>query len=194
MISFPEAAARSLLKRCPNQPPIKEPDLLSKQWRLAEPGGSYQVDPDDAQPEKILKVELRQLQIDALNVWKKANHRGILAMATGAGKTITALACAASINDLDIVFISVPTKELVQQWVQELEKQTTFPPPIKAIGRANVWLESLCRKLRLIHASEVPDRRLPAICVGIYSELSKLRVANLIADAGGLPNKSLLNC
>ena len=192
VISFPEAAARSLLKRCPNQPPTKEPDLLSKQWRLAEPGGSYQVDPDNAQPEKILKVELRQLQIDALSAWKKANHQGILAMATGAGKTITALACAASLNDLDIVFISVPTKELVQQWVQELAKHTTFPTPIQATGRADNWLESLYRKLRLIQASEVPDRRLPVICVGIYSELSKLRVADLFADAGGLSEKSLL--
>ena len=192
VISFPEAAARSLLKRCPNQPPIKEPDLLSKQWRLAEPGGSYQVDPDDAQPEKILKVELRQLQIDALSAWEKANHQGILAMATGAGKTITALACAASLNDLDIVFISVPTKELVQQWVQELAKHTTFPTPIQATGRADNWLESLYRKLRLIQASEVPDRRLPVICVGIYSELSKLRVVDLFADAGGLSEKSLL--
>ena len=195
VINFPEAAARSLLKRCPDQPP-RQDEILTRQprqqWRLREPEENYQVDPDHAQPQKILKVELRPLQVDALNAWKKANHHGILAMATGTGKTITALACAASLNDLDIAFISVPTKELVQQWVQELEKQTTFPPPIQAIGRANDWLESLYRKLRLIHASEVPDRRLPVMCIGIYSELSKLRVAELIADAGSLPSKSLL--
>lgn len=46
-----------------------------------------------------LKVELQQRQVDAINNWKRANCRGILAMATGTGKTIAALGAAASLEN-----------------------------------------------------------------------------------------------
>ena len=47
-------------------------------------------------------------------------------MATGTGKTIAALGAAASIEKLDFILIAAPTKEIVRQWVQEIEERTTF--------------------------------------------------------------------
>ncbi|WP_144266139.1 DEAD/DEAH box helicase [Pleurocapsa sp. PCC 7327] len=44
----------------------------------------------------------------------------------------------------------------------------------------------------MIYHQELPRERLPVIVVGTYSELSKSTVANLISDAGGLPERSLL--
>jgi superfamily II DNA or RNA helicase len=205
VMEFPEVAARSLLKLCPNQAPEHELQIekVKKYWVLAEQGGSYRINRDEANQneseaaslptfENFLKIELRPRQEDALNAWEAANRQGILAMATGAGKTITGLACAAKIENLNILIIGAPTNEIVQQWVDELENRTTFRPPLIATGRAESWMEPLFRKLRLLNRGQLAHERLPIIVVGSYSELSKSRVANLIVDAEGLPEHSLL--
>ncbi|MCU0534865.1 MAG: DEAD/DEAH box helicase family protein [Hydrococcus sp. Prado102] len=183
VIDFPEAATRSLLRLRPNSPPQFQP---SKQVLVVrETGGSYEL------TTKTQKLELRPFQIDAIEAFGKANS-GILAMATGTGKTITALTCASRLNNLDLIVIGVPTKELVNQWVEEIETKTSFRPPIAATGKAEYWREILFRKLRLIDYQELPRERLPVIVVGTYSELSKSPVTDLIGDAGGLPKQSLL--
>lgn len=205
VMGFPEAAARSLLRLYPDKPPEQEPVIqkAKKFWTLAEPGGGYRVNRDEVSqpeseaksvsiPQNFLKVELRPRQVDALNAWKSANCQGILAMATGAGKTITGLACAASIKNLDLIVIGAPTNEIVQQWVNELANRTTFRIPLVAMGSAELWMEPLFRKLRLMRSGQLPLERLPVVIIGSYSELSKSRLANLISDAGGLPEKSLL--
>jgi superfamily II DNA or RNA helicase len=192
VIDFPEAATRSLLKLRPSRPPQEDAEIEGRgdagkksDWRFREAKKGY------GEKRERLKVGLRQLQIDAVAAFREAN-RGILAMATGTGKTITALACATHFENLDLIIISVPTKELVRQWVKEIETKTYFRPPIIATGKAQHWREILFRKLRLIYYQELPHERLPIIVVGTYSELSKLPVADLICDAGGLPQRSLL--
>jgi len=205
VIGFPEAAARSLLRLRRDKPPEQEPGIkkVRKSWSLAEQGGNYRINRHEAsQPEpdelslgkfyNFLKIELRPLQVDALNAWESSNHQGILAMATGAGKTITGLACAANVENLDFIVIGAPTNEIVQQWVDELADKTTFRTPLIATGTAELWMEPLFRKLRLLHSGQSPREQLPIIVVGSYSELSKSRVANLIVDAEGLPQRSLL--
>jgi superfamily II DNA or RNA helicase/HKD family nuclease len=183
VIDFPEAATRSLLKLRPSSPPQYKP--AKRVWRVRESGGSYEIQ------QNKLKVELRSLQVDAVEAFGKANS-GILAMATGTGKTITALTCGSRLHNLDLIIIGVPTKELVNQWVEEIETKTRFRPPIVATGKAEYWREILFRKLRLIDYQELPRERLPVVLVGTYGELSKSPVADLIDDAGGLPEESLL--
>lgn len=140
----------------------------------------------------FLKVELKPRQVDALNAWKESDGCGILAMATGSGKTIAGLACAASVEDLDLILIGAPTNEIVQQWVNEIAQRTTFQTPLIATGIAEQWMEPLFRKLRLFKSGYFARERLPIVVIGSYSELSKSPVANLLADAGGLPPRSLL--
>lgn len=188
VVDFPEAATRSLLRYRPSSPPeYEERDAaIRKGWRLRETGESYGIQ------RNTLKVELRPLQVDAVEAFEKANSRGILAMATGTGKTLTALVCATRLDCLDLIIIGVPTKELANQWDEEIKTKTSFRSPIIATGRAEHWREILFRKLRLIYHQELPRERLPVIVVGTYSELSKSTVADLINDAGGLPERSLL--
>lgn len=140
----------------------------------------------------FLKVELKQRQVNALNAWTSADHCGILAMATGTGKTISGLACAASLESLDLIVVGAPTNEIVRQWVEQLSTRTTFRPALTVTGKAEQWMAPLFRKLRLVNHGEFTREKLPIIIVGTYSELSKSRVDNLIADAGGLPLRSLL--
>ena len=58
----------------------------------------------------------------AIEAWEDNGRRGILAMATGAGKTITALAAAKRLQEHRsrlLIVISVPTRPLLAQWQHE---------------------------------------------------------------------------
>ena len=65
-------------------------------------------------------------QLEAVQAWLGAGMKGILAMATGAGKTITSLACARELCDrVDgpvLIIVAVPTEPLVQQWVAQIQE------------------------------------------------------------------------
>lgn len=64
----------------------------------------------------------RNIQIEAYSKWTANNNRGLFAMATGSGKTVTALNCVLKEyrnNKFYKVLIAVPTKALALQWEQE---------------------------------------------------------------------------
>lgn len=65
-------------------------------------------------------------QESAFEAWEGAGHKGLFAMATGTGKTLTAINCL--VNDYSptrhrFIFV-VPGEELVRQWTAELEKSS----------------------------------------------------------------------
>jgi superfamily II DNA or RNA helicase len=75
----------------------------------------------------------REYQINAYNNWVAKNHKGIFAMATGTGKTLTSAYCLIEEykkTNIQKNIIVVPGKELVEQWNQEL-KNCNFKRPIK---------------------------------------------------------------
>lgn len=85
-------------------------------------------------------ITLRDYQERALNSWKMNNYRGILSMATGTGKTKTAIEAlmrfrSAAINGLAIV--TVPTRPLAYQWTSEL--QSLGIPTISIFEDKNDW-------------------------------------------------------
>ena len=67
----------------------------------------------------------REYQINAYDSWVRNNYKGMFAMATGTGKTITSLNCL--LNEYNITgiyraIITVPTTALVEQWKKECAK------------------------------------------------------------------------
>ncbi|WP_335965002.1 DEAD/DEAH box helicase family protein [Galbibacter sp. PAP.153] len=67
----------------------------------------------------------REYQINAYNEWVSNNHKGVFAMATGTGKTITSLNCLLNEYKRTNVYraiITVPTTALVEQWKKECTK------------------------------------------------------------------------
>lgn len=64
------------------------------------------------------KLTPRGWQIDALTEWEKANHRGIVSVVTGGGKTVFALSCIDRIRPIATLII-VPTAALLEQWWEE---------------------------------------------------------------------------
>ena len=67
--------------------------------------------------------EPRDYQKDAIRAWSEAGGQGILAMATGAGKTLTALTIAQKIwekNKPLVVVVICPFINLCRQWIKEM--------------------------------------------------------------------------
>ena len=92
------------------------------------------------------RTQLREYQRDAIRAWFEAGGKGTLAMATGTGKTITALSAAQLLYarggaPLAIVMVA-PLLHLVDQWEREASRFGLRP--IKCSGAAGDW-ESLLR-------------------------------------------------
>lgn len=67
----------------------------------------------------------REYQINAYNSWVANNYKGMFAMATGTGKTITSLNCLMNEYKKTGIYraiITVPTTALVEQWKKECAK------------------------------------------------------------------------
>ncbi|RTE54253.1 DEAD/DEAH box helicase [Arenibacter aquaticus] len=67
----------------------------------------------------------REYQINAYKEWVGNNYKGIFAMATGTGKTITSLNCLLNeykATNIYRAIITVPTTALVEQWKKECAK------------------------------------------------------------------------
>ena len=88
--------------------------------------------------------KLRPYQLDAKNNWIENNYVGIFSMATGTGKTITALGC---INNFQktkkrtITVIACPQTHLVDQWKKELAE---YNLDISDEGKIDVEREIVC--------------------------------------------------
>lgn len=101
-------------------------------------------------PEKIYgnKFELRDHQTNALNEWKNNNFRGLFELATGAGKTITAIYGAVKMFESRkklLLVISVPYQALADQWVDNLRVFNINP--ILCYGGELRWHANLKEKL-----------------------------------------------
>jgi len=99
VIEFPDAARRQLLKFKPRNKPISEA-ISEELARVAGPSPH---------------PELWEHQREAIDAWEANNRRGLMAMATGSGKTRAALAAAERCPDLKLLVIAVPRKALVEQ-------------------------------------------------------------------------------
>jgi superfamily II DNA or RNA helicase len=122
----------------------------------------------------------REYQKEAYKNWVANNHKGIFAMATGTGKTITSLNCLlneylASFTKSYHALILVPTITLVNQWEQEAEK-FNFSNILK-ISSKNKWESELSTKIstaKRINSSFI------VICT--YASFVKKRFFNHLKD------------
>lgn len=90
---------------------------------------------------------LRQHQLKAIAAWFKNNGRGIYHMATGSGKTVTALATITKLYSYAIdkgsklgIVVTVPYKHLADQW--EKEANSFGFKPILCYGSYKSWISN----------------------------------------------------
>ncbi|NES05290.1 MAG: DNA phosphorothioation system restriction enzyme [Okeania sp. SIO2F4] len=98
-------------------------------------------------------LKLRPYQQQAVNNWFANRGRGILKMATGTGKTITALAIATELYQkigLQVLIVVCPYRHLVTQWGRECEKFSL--QSILAFENVNIWQNQLSTTLYNIHS------------------------------------------
>jgi superfamily II DNA or RNA helicase len=76
------------------------------------------------------EFELRGYQRAALAAWAGGNHRGVVVLPTGSGKTRVGLAALAEQGVTALVM--VPTRVLLDQWHQEIA--AVFPHPVGRLG------------------------------------------------------------
>ena len=99
-------------------------------------------------PKFPFKEGPREYQQEAYLKWVKNDRKGLFAMATGTGKTITSLNCV--LNDFKInkyykFIVLVPTTALAKQWVDESENKFNFQETIVCCSINNNWKNELKR-------------------------------------------------
>ncbi len=86
----------------------------------------YWIPPRDLKPGTVPRdLELRDYQKAAIREWLKRNGRGILAMATGSGKTLTALYLACKVAERNrplVILVVCPYLNLAKQWGREMAR------------------------------------------------------------------------
>ncbi len=119
------------------------------------------------------KLTPRGWQVDALAEWEKANHRGIISVVTGAGKTVFALACIDRIKPIATLII-VPTAALLEQWWEEAANYFDL-----ALDEVNIVTSSLRFRLGTINiavlntAAKLAERMEEHKCFLIVDECHK---------------------
>jgi len=87
---------------------------------------------------------LREYQVQAIGEWFAHDCRGLLEMATGTGKTKTALAASVQLHEREkrlAIVIAVPYQHLVDQW--DKESQQFGYHPILAFQSKSSWFDQL---------------------------------------------------
>jgi len=141
-----EAIKQSLIKLAPSDDP--EFQLLLKTTkeainRLIETG-LYEP------KERIL---LREYQKEAIQAWIANNYKGIFDMATGTGKTITALGALEEIKKTEnriVIIIVCPYQILVDQWNSIVKSFFTFKPILGY--SSNNWEVKLNSSINLLNS------------------------------------------
>ena len=131
VIPLPQALAQQIIQTVPDRKPTPtEYSLLQRRSRRRRRRRPSLPLPKLRIPEELIwKRGDYAHQGEAVRAWEggKQPERGTISMATGAGKTITALICAARTQDRIgdgpfLIVVSAPSKPLISQWQQEVKR------------------------------------------------------------------------
>ena len=152
VIDIPEAITKELFEVHYEKEKVKsEEDIIIEE----------SIKPKKAKP-SLTFDKLREYQKDAINKWEDTGFNGIFDMATGTGKTFTAIGAATRLYEkLDgnlAVFIVCPYTHLVEQWAEDLI-QFGFNPII-GYGESSdkKWKEKLESKSMLFKMGSPNDK------------------------------------
>lgn len=163
VVAMPQAIRDRLLQNYRSDAPPTEADLRALYRRadefVSEPLASY-TSPEFRDASFVIPAGLRfedgqfAHQGEAVRAWCEAGYQGVLEMATGSGKTITAMICAHRLYEANkplLVVVSAPYVPLIQQWCDEIAPFGLSPVNLTAAGGATKRaraLQRLKRRLR----------------------------------------------
>jgi superfamily II DNA or RNA helicase len=117
--------------------------------------------------EKKEALKLRDYQLEALSSWKSNNYRGILALATGTGKTKTAISAIKNLkakNPLSLIIVTSPFLSLAKQWIKELNDQELAT--IAVFESKEIWQSRVSNLIRIHNDNKEKNTKIPImVCV-----------------------------
>lgn len=145
---------------------------------------------DDSKPHFPYPTGPRPYQNEAFENWKSNRQKGLFAMATGTGKTITALNCLLEIfkrNGYYKAIILVPTITLVDQWEKECKK-FNFSNIIKVCSKYPSW-RSVVGNIKLREEFNPLKKDCNYIIISTYASFAR---DNVFATLNSFSRKQLL--
>ncbi|MCB9017730.1 MAG: DEAD/DEAH box helicase family protein [Prevotellaceae bacterium] len=131
----------------------------------------------------------REYQIRAFENWKANKQKGLFAMATGTGKTITSLNCLLEIYKRCGYYkalILVPTITLVEQWETECKK-FNFNNIIKVCSKVKDWKNAVAN-IRMLEITNA-DNNLSYVIISTYASFVR---SNVFSELNKFPKSKLL--
>ena len=163
IVEMPQAIRDDLLQTYRSDNPPTETDLRILYRRAARTINESLASYESLEPPRAAFVIPSGLQFEegpfehqgkAVNAWCEAGYRGVLEMATGSGKTITAMICAHRLYEVHkplLIVVAAPYIPLIQQWCDEISpfelKAVNLTAFAGARGRARE-LNKIKRQLR----------------------------------------------
>lgn len=142
VMDIPKADKQALIERAPNN--IYEVNQIIKKYYKKNISKDKRI--------------LFEHQKKAIKAWFDNNKKGILEMATGTGKTFTALNCLKELNDKEenlITVIACPYAHLVEQWYSDL-KNFDIAKIYKCYGSGNYnWKKDLFKLIRRVSKGKI---------------------------------------
>lgn len=160
---FPDAARRQLIDYAPGDPPeeepLEEPAVETAAGQGTHSSGEQTADSREEQP-AVGEIELRPYQREALSRWFANDACGILEMATGTGKTPTALAAVGQLHKAAskqasslFVLVVCPYQHLVTQWSESARRLGMAP--VLCYRSRSEWSPALTSMLQALHQGAV---------------------------------------
>ena len=123
----------------------------------------------------------REYQQIAFENWKNNGQKGLFAMATGTGKTITSLNCLLEIYKRKGYYkalILVPTVTLVEQWEDECRK-FHFNRVVKVCSKFSSWKEEI-RRIQFDEKFCRENENISFVIISTYSSFARENVFNIL--------------
>ena len=127
--------------------------------------------------------EEREIQIEAYSEWLKNDRKGIFAMATGSGKTVTALNCVLKQyreNGFYKTIIVVPTTALAIQWTNEV-RNFNYQNVVCSFTDKD-WKDTLSRYT----TQSLFNQKKNLIFITTYATFNRGHVQNFISSTKGI--------
>jgi len=143
VFDIPAAALHQIVQLRDYERPYPEPEWIRLR-AIQDERPTYRV----PRPTLAANVTLRDYQIEAINAWFAHECRGLLEMATGTGKTITALTASAQLFEREgqlALIVAVPYQHLVDQWAEEA--RAFGYEPVLAYQSKSRWLNELNQQI-----------------------------------------------
>jgi superfamily II DNA or RNA helicase len=183
-IDFPEAARSKLISIAKRTTKILKPSIELELGQRSQPSPGEHEPSNPEIPTALFgqEFELKRHQRAALEAWRANGLTGVMALATGAGKTITSIYGAVKIFESEqrlFLCVAVPYQSLADQWVAVLRTFNIYP--ISCYMSSTNWVNELSEAISFYQTGATDF-----VCLVVVNRtLQSERFQNLIQQVPG---------